>query len=82
MRRWTLLFQLASALLLATPCPAADWDNRLLNESVARAGALPRLHALIVARDGVPVIERVFRGPSLDTPVNVTVQVRSAAVAA
>jgi CubicO group peptidase (beta-lactamase class C family) len=32
---------------------------------------LPRLHALIVVHDGTPVVERVFRGPGLDVPVNV-----------
>jgi CubicO group peptidase (beta-lactamase class C family) len=61
----------ALALLIATPCLAAGWDNKLLNDSVTKAGALPRLHALIVARDGVPVVERVFRGPSLDTAVDI-----------
>jgi CubicO group peptidase (beta-lactamase class C family) len=39
--------------------------------AVARAATLPRLHGLIVALDGTPVAERVFRGPGLDTPVNV-----------
>jgi CubicO group peptidase (beta-lactamase class C family) len=40
-------------------------------QTVALARALPRLHALVLARDGVPLIEEVFRGPDLDTPVNV-----------
>ena len=46
-------------------------DADLLARAVERAAALPRLHALIVARDGVPVVERVFRGPGLDRPANV-----------
>jgi CubicO group peptidase (beta-lactamase class C family) len=46
-------------------------DQALLARSVAQAGALPRLHALIVAREGKPVVERVFRGPPLDTAVNI-----------
>src|SRR5258705_14001566 len=46
-------------------------DQALLTKSVAQAGAFPRLHALIVARDGKPVVEQVFRGPSLDAAVNI-----------
>ena len=47
------------------------FDQALLAKSVAQAGAFPRLHALIVARDGKPVVEQVFRGPSLDSAVNI-----------
>src|SRR6267142_7198570 len=47
------------------------FDQALLAKSVAQAGAFPRLHALIVARDGKTVVEQVFRGPSLDSPVNI-----------
>ncbi|WP_343792050.1 serine hydrolase [Brevundimonas kwangchunensis] len=36
-----------------------------------RAESLPRLHSVIVARDGQTLAERVFHGPGLDTPVNV-----------
>ena len=46
-------------------------DAATAAETVALARTLPRLHALIVARDGAPLIEQVFRGPQLDTPVNV-----------
>jgi len=49
----------------------AALDEQLLAETIARAESLPRLHALIVARDGIPIVERVFRGPGLDTPVNI-----------
>ena len=39
--------------------------------AVERAAALPRLRTLLVARDGVPVVEEVFAGPGLARPVNV-----------
>jgi len=35
------------------------------------ARGLPRLHAIIVARDGRPLVEEVYRGPQLDVPVNI-----------
>lgn len=67
----TVLF----AVLVTTACDvsghAAAWDDKLLAETMTKAGTLPRLYSLIVARDGAPVIERVFRGPSLDTPVDI-----------
>ena len=46
-------------------------DADLLARAKEQAASLPRLHALIVARDGKILLERAFRGPSLDTPVNV-----------
>ncbi len=60
----TLLPTLARA---ATPA----FDPAQLSRAVEQIGAFQRAHALIVARDGKPLVERVFRGPSLDTPVNV-----------
>ncbi|MFW5926374.1 MAG: serine hydrolase domain-containing protein, partial [Myxococcota bacterium] len=42
-----------------------------LAAAVERAAQLEPLHALIVARDGRVLVEERFRGPSLDTPVNV-----------
>jgi len=55
------------------PAPArtAGLDAALLEETLARAAALPNLHALLVARDGAELVGRVFRGPGLDRPVNV-----------
>lgn len=50
---------------------AAELDPGLLNRAFDRAAHLPRLHALIVARDGKVMAERAFRGPGLSTPVNV-----------
>ena len=46
-------------------------DHKLVDETVAKAARLPRIHSLIVALDGQPIVERVFRGPSLDQPVNI-----------
>jgi len=48
-----------------------DLDAALLARAMERAKALPRLNALIVARGGKVLAERAFRGPGLDTPVNV-----------
>jgi CubicO group peptidase (beta-lactamase class C family) len=38
---------------------------------VERAAKIPRLHALIVVRDGETWIERRLRGPGLERPVNI-----------
>ncbi len=46
-------------------------DPTLLAKALDRAAGLKRLHALIVARDGETIAERSFRGPGLDTPVNI-----------
>ena len=46
-------------------------DSALLAKALDRAAGLPRLHALIVARDGDVVAERAFRGPGLAAPVNI-----------
>lgn len=50
---------------------ADDLDPALQKRALARAEALPRLHALIVARDGRVAAARAFRGPGLDAPVNI-----------
>jgi CubicO group peptidase (beta-lactamase class C family) len=63
---------LLGAMLLAAPAPAAPaMDAALLDVAFARAAGLPRLQSLIVARHGVVIRERAFRGPGLDAPVNV-----------
>ncbi|MFN3537490.1 MAG: serine hydrolase domain-containing protein [Brevundimonas sp.] len=77
---------LAAALLIAcSPSPesappsAAETpavttrglDPEIMAQTVERAGELDRLHALIVARDGEILAEHRFRGPGLDTPVNI-----------
>jgi CubicO group peptidase (beta-lactamase class C family) len=83
MRR--LLPLIATGLLLATApsvagaspsspvvtAPEPRLDPALLDSVLQRAAALPRLRALIIARDGVTVAERAFRGPGLDRPVNI-----------
>lgn len=46
-------------------------DQALLARALQRAEALPRLHALIVARDGTVRAERAFRGPGISVPVNI-----------
>jgi CubicO group peptidase (beta-lactamase class C family) len=66
------LYLFVFSLLFALPARAqAPFDAELLAKATARAAALPRLHALIVARDGVPAVEKVVRGPDLDRPVNI-----------
>jgi len=64
----------AAALSLSLPAGAAaapELDATLQSRAFERAAGLTRLHALIVARDGKVIAERAFRGPRLDTPVNV-----------
>lgn len=46
-------------------------DGARLAQAMTAAQGLPRLHSVIVARDGQALTERVFRGPGLDTPVNI-----------
>ena len=53
------------------PVRTSGFDPALLNLAVQQAAALPQLRSMIVARDGQPAVERVFRGPGLDTPVNI-----------
>ena len=50
---------------------ATPIDMQLVAEALAQAEKLDRLHALIVAYKGQPIVERVFRGPNLDQPVNI-----------
>ena len=70
-----LLRVLLAGLVLTgfAPAKAAEpyLDQKRVAETVAKAAELPRLHALIVAQDGKPIVERVFRGPGLDRPVNI-----------
>ncbi len=59
-------FLLSAAGLILSPPARAD-----VGAVLWEAGALPRLHAVIVARDGETLFERAFRGPDLDRAVNV-----------
>jgi CubicO group peptidase (beta-lactamase class C family) len=66
-----LLFIALLCLTIAAPAAGAQADDARWSAVIDAASAQPRLQALIVAQHGVPVIERVFGGPGLDTPVNV-----------
>jgi CubicO group peptidase (beta-lactamase class C family) len=46
-------------------------DQKRVAETMVRAAELPRIHAMIVAVEGKPIVEHVFRGPALDRPVNI-----------
>ncbi len=71
-RRTLLGSLLLPALLRAVPsvaqAPASLPDAEAILE---RAAEIPRLHALIVIRDGGTWIERRLRGPGLERPVNI-----------
>lgn len=58
-------------LVLALPAPALAQPVAPSADVLARAGALPHLRTLIIARNGVPVVEQVFRGPGLDRAANI-----------
>ncbi len=58
-----------AALLLALPMPALAQGG--LDGAMRAAEATPGLRTLIVARNGQVVLQRVLRGPGLDTPANI-----------
>jgi CubicO group peptidase (beta-lactamase class C family) len=58
-------------LALARAQPASGVDLGLIERAFARAEALPRLHAIVIARAGQVVAERRFQGPGLDMPINI-----------
>ena len=55
----------------ATGARPTGLDPALLEQTLARAAALPRLHALLVACGGQEHVAEVFRGPGLEHVVNV-----------
>lgn len=59
------------SVLMPAGLQAAVPGAALLAPAVERAAALPRLRSLIVAHEGASLVERVFRGPGLERPVNV-----------
>ena len=65
--RATALRHVPSAPDVGTP----GLDPALLEQTLARAAALPRLHALLVARHGVEHVAEAFRGPGLERAVNI-----------
>lgn len=50
---------------------AAYLDRERVQETVAKAAEVPSFNELIVAHDGHPVAEQVFRGYGLDWPINI-----------
>lgn len=60
-----------AADVLPPPAPTQGLNAAVMDRVAASAEALPKLHAMIVARDGQRLFERNWRGPSLETPVNV-----------
>lgn len=46
-------------------------DPAGLQTAIAQARALPRLHAILIARDGETLAQHRFAGPALDTPINI-----------
>jgi CubicO group peptidase (beta-lactamase class C family) len=71
--RFWLVWPIAVGVELAQlPAQAAPTiDQPALQAVFDHAAQLPRLHALVVARQGAIVAEARFRGPSLDAPVNI-----------
>ena len=65
-----LLGLLLTGFAQANAAPA-PFDQKRVAETMVRAAELPRIHALIVALNGKPIVEHVFRGPALDRPVNI-----------
>ncbi|OYX32815.1 MAG: 6-aminohexanoate hydrolase [Caulobacterales bacterium 32-69-10] len=57
----------------AAPAPeqVRDLDSAALTDAFTGAATLPQLRTMIVAQNGRVVREQVFRGPGLDTPVNI-----------
>jgi len=54
-----------------TPPAGRTLDLAALNRAAGRAERLPQLRSLIVAQNGRVLLERSFRGPGLDSPVNI-----------
>lgn len=59
-----------SALAAAFAAPASA-ERQALARAIEAWREHPRVHAVIVARDGDPIVEEVFEGPGLERPVNV-----------
>jgi CubicO group peptidase (beta-lactamase class C family) len=66
--RITRRLALAGLALAAVPAQA---DTALLSRALDGIADTPGLRALIVAQNGAPVAERVFRGGGLDQPTNI-----------
>lgn len=57
--------------LIEPPAPTRGFAPARMARAEARLAALPRFHALLVARDGQVFAARRFRGPPIDASVNV-----------
>lgn len=70
MYRW-----FAVCICLWLPCvwgaAAPAIGPQQLRGAIERAAALPRLHALLITQAGRPLLQRAFRGPGVNTPVDV-----------
>lgn len=70
-----LVAPLLTVLLAASPGHAKDIEAPLdvlgLPELSERPAYLDRLHTLLVAVDGEPVLAHVYEGPGMNTPVNI-----------
>ncbi|WP_237143333.1 serine hydrolase domain-containing protein [Phyllobacterium zundukense] len=64
-------YALAPQRALSQSVPAASFDPAAASDIVQLASLLPALHTMIVSRQGTVQIERTFRGPPADRPVNV-----------
>lgn len=59
------------ALPLPSRRPTTGLDPARVQLALTRGAELPRLHSLMIARDGQRLAQQVFRGPNLDAPVNI-----------
>lgn len=66
---WFLLH--AFGPLMPSRANATGVESRQFARAFQLAEELPRLQAMVVAQDGVIRAEQRFRGPSLDSPVNI-----------
>lgn len=70
--RGPAFISLIGLAVLAAPLAAVSIAEReALAPAVDAWREHPRVHAVVVARGGEPVVEEVFAGPGLDTPVNI-----------
>lgn len=63
--------ELGEAPTTQQPAPTQGLDPALMGQVFEQARRLPRLRAIIVARDGEVLAEHHFKGPALDVPVNI-----------
>lgn len=61
----------AAATAAPRPVRTVGLDSTRISAAIERAGELPRLRTLLVARHGEILVEHRFRGPALDAPANV-----------